>query len=274
MNWALWRKAAADVWWHLAISAALLLLFSWLFVWLMGLFQLGAWNTLLKLLPGFTQPMMGVPMAALATRTGQLSILYVHVVTVLISVGWALGRGSDSISGEIGRGTMDLLLALPVWRVTVMVIPALVATIGAAVLAASVWLGTALGILCFDLGEAVPPGRFFPGAANLFAMIFCFTGVTTLISSWGRDRWRTVLWSGGFFVLSMVVKMVARMWPAGRWLEYFSFLSLFQPQELILMPDATAHTALRYNAALLALGLLCYVVAGVVFWRRDIPAAR
>ena len=62
-------------------------------------------------MPGFLKSLIRVKLAELAARAGQLTILYVHVVTILMCVGWAVGRGSDSISGEIARGTMDLLLS-------------------------------------------------------------------------------------------------------------------------------------------------------------------
>jgi ABC-2 type transport system permease protein len=272
MNLALWKKAVSDAWLTLAVSSALLILFCWLFVWLMSLFDMGAWSTMLNLLPNFVQPMLGVPLAKLATPAGQLSILYTHLVTILVCVGWAAGRGSASISGEIGRGTMDLLLSLPVWRVSVMVVPAIVATLGAAVLAASVWAGMGLGLLCVKFKSPPAMHEFLPGAINLFAMTFCFTGITTFVSSWNRDRWRTISIAGGFFVVSMILKLVARMWPGGAWLGYLSFLSLFRPQELILVPAADGWAGLQPGGILILLGLLSYAAAGAVLWRRDIPA--
>lgn len=274
MNCAIWKKAISDAWRQLAASSLLLLAFTWVFVWLMSRFQVGAWGAMLNLLPNFVQPMIGIPLAKLATPLGQLSILYVHAITMLVCVGWSLARGSDSISGEIGRGTMDLLLSLPVWRLTVMAVPAVVATAGAAVLAGSVWLGTALALACFPFDGQVWPGQFLPGALNLFCMVFCLTGITTLVSSWGHDRWRTVGWAGGFFIASIIVKMVARMWPPGWWLNYMTFMSLFQPQDLILMPDEGGRLALRCDLTFILLGLACYGVAAVIFSRRDIPAAR
>ena len=39
MNLALWKKAVSDAWRQLAASSVLLLLFSWVFVWLMSRFQ-------------------------------------------------------------------------------------------------------------------------------------------------------------------------------------------------------------------------------------------
>lgn len=272
MNLALWKKAVSDAWLTLAVSSVLLVSFCWLYVWLMSLFDVGAWSTLLDLLPNFAQPMLGVPLSKLATPAGQLSILYTHVVTLLICVGWALGRGSDSISGEIGRGTMDLLLSLPVWRVSVMIVPAVVATVGAAVLAASVWLGMGLGLMCIDFPNPPPLRQFLPGVWNLFAMTFCFTGITAFVSSWNRDRWRTISLAGGFFILSLMLKLIGRMWTDGVWLSYLSFLSLFESQKLILMTPTDGWSGITNDLLLIAIGLVCYAIAAVIFWRRDIPA--
>ncbi len=274
MNLALWKKAVSDAWRTLVVSSVLLVLFCWLFVWLMSFFDVRKWAALLSLLPDFIQPIAGVQMAKLATPAGQLSIVFAHLVTILVCVGWAVGRGSDSISGEIGRGTMDLILSLPVWRFSVMAVPAVIAAVGAAVLAAAVWLGLGLGLLCVRFPSPPSLGQFLPGAANLFAMTFCFTGITTFISSWNRDRWRTVSLAGGLFVVSLILKLVVRIWPKGRWLGYLSFLSLFQPQELILSPPAHGWMGLHYNLTLVLIGLLSYAAAAAIFWWRDIPAPR
>jgi ABC-2 type transport system permease protein len=274
MNLALWKKAVSDAWLTLVVSSVLLVLFCWLFVWWMSFFDVSKWGLFVNLLPDFVQPLVGVSMAKLATPAGQLSIVFGHLVTVLVCIGWAVGRGSDSISGEIGRGTMDLILSLPVWRFSVMAVPAVIATVGAAVLAMSVWLGLAIGLLCVRFPNPPSLVQFRPGAANLFAMTFCFTGITTLISSWNRDRWRTISLAGGFFVVSLILKFVARMWPAGRWLGDLSFLNLFEPQQLILSPSAHGWAGLHHDLGLLAIGFLAYAVAAAVFWWRDIPAPR
>ena len=84
MNLALWKKAVSDAWLTLVVSCVLLLLFCWLFVWLMSFFDVGAWSRLLNLLPDFVQPMVGVPMAKLASPAGQLSILFAHIITILV----------------------------------------------------------------------------------------------------------------------------------------------------------------------------------------------
>ncbi|NLX96432.1 MAG: ABC transporter permease subunit [Rhodopirellula sp.] len=273
MNRALWKKAVADAWRQMVASALVLCLFCWLFVWLMSFLELGAWASLLDFVPNFFRPMMGVPLNQLASPAGQLSFLYVHVVTLLICTGWAIGRGSDVVAGEIARGTMEHLLTLPVWRISVMIAPAVVTAIGSIVLAFSVFAGLALGLTTVKFHGTVTLAPFLSGSTNLFAMTFCLAGATAFLSAFEHDRWRTIWRAGVFFVLSLIVKLVARMWPDGRWLGWFSFLSAFEPQTLILSRDGWGQT-IRYDLTLVALGLACYIAAALVFWYRDIPVPR
>ena len=273
MNWALWKKGLLDIWLLLAVCSALLLLFGWVFVWFTSLFRLGAWATMLNAVPSSLQPMFGVPLAQLASPAGQISMIFVHPIPTVICVGWAIGRGSDAVSGEIGRGTMEMLLTLPVRRVSVLVVPAIFSTLGAAALAASLWMGAWLGIATVDLHARLDIGQFLPGAINLFALTFCLTGLTAFCSSWDHNRWRTMALAAGFYVVSLLIQLVARVWHAGRWVKYLTFLTAFEPQQLILVPGSES-LAWRYNGTLAAIGLVSYAAAAVIFTFRDIPQPR
>jgi len=268
MNLALWKKAVSDVRLPLLFAGGLLVCFGWLFVWLMSYFDIGAWSTLLNLMPSFMQPLVGVPLAKLATPAGQISILYTHPVTLLICVSWAIGFGSASISGEISRRTMDMLLVLPVRRTTIVFAPAVTATLGAAALAAAVWFGMWLGLRTVAFAAPPTAGQFLPASANLFSLTFCLGGLTTFFSSWNDDRWRTILLAGGVFVASMILELVARIWPNGAWLRYFTFLTLFKPQQIVLLPTE-GWPGLAEDVSLCGLGLLAYLAAIIIVWRRD-----
>jgi len=263
MNAAIWKKAVRDARLHLVLTSVLLALFAWLFVWLTSLFPLGAWASMLQLLPpgiqGFLRAWLGVELVQMASLAGRISFLYLHVVTVLLFLTWALARGSEVVSGGISDGTMELILTLPIRRVWVLVAPAVVSTLGTAVLAASVWGGTWLGLSTVELEQDLSAWLFLPGAVNLFAMAFCMTGVTTLLSSWDRNRWRTIWLAVG---------------APGAWLKYLSFLTTFEPQQLILMREKAWSASIGYNVPLLAVGLLAYVAAAIIFVRRDIPVPR
>jgi hypothetical protein len=220
------------------------------------------------------QPILGVPVAALATPAGQISVLYVHLVTMLIVIGWAIGQGSDVVSGEIARGTMEHLAALPIRRATLLAVPSAVSAAGALLLAFSVWLGSLLGLLTVHFHARVSSGQFLPAVLNLAALTFCLTGLTTLFSACGRDRWQTIKLSGGLYLVSLVLKMTARLWPAAEWLRWTSFLAAYEPQQLVLMPGDPWRLLLGYDAILVGLGLLALLAATAIFSYRDLPVAR
>jgi ABC-2 type transport system permease protein len=255
----------------LGISCLLLMLFGWFFLWLMSRLEVGAWAGLLRLLPNFVQPMLAVPITALATPLGQISVLYVHVVTMLVCLAWSIGEGSDCVAGQIARGTMEHLLTLPIHRVTILIVSMGVSTLGAALLAGALWLGMLLGLLTTRLGADVSARAFLPGAINLWAMMFCVSGMTTLVSTFNRDRWRTIKLSGGFFVVSLIVKMIARMWPEGDSLRWLTFLAAFEPQRLILATGDRWRLFFECNGTLVGLGLAAYLLGAVVLSYRDIP---
>ncbi len=281
MSSFIWRKAIYDAWGHLALGSLFLALFGWLFVWLTSLFRLGAMASLLSFLPKFVEPLLGVPLADLATATGRLTFLYVHILTLLICIGWGIGRGSDVVAGEISRGTMDLLLSLPIRRVSVLVASGTVALFGSAALAVSLWVGSWIGLKTVPLPEPVAISRFLPGVLNLACLTFCLAGLTTMLSSWDHNRWRTIWLACGLFAVESIVKMVARLWEpegvlawVGRSLDYLTFLSAFEPQRLILLNRETAvGLAWRYDSTLIGIGLAGYVIAAVVLTYRDIPHA-
>lgn len=271
INPAVWKKTIVDSRGQLLASCLLLILFGWFFVWLQSLFKVGAIAGLLSFLPDFVRQLLGVPLEQLVTPLGRLSFLYVHLVSILVCFGWAVARGSAAVSGGISRGTYELILTLPIRRISVLLALAVVTAGGAVLLAAALWLGNCLGIATVELEGEVRAVAFLPGAVNLACMTFCFSGITALFSSFDRDRWRTMWLASGFFVLSFILDMVATLWPPGAWLGYLSFLSAYDPQKIILAGPDVLRMSLRHNAALLSVGLAAYALAGVVFSRRDIP---
>ncbi|MGL4464288.1 MAG: ABC transporter permease subunit, partial [Planctomycetia bacterium] len=185
---------------------------------------------------------------------------------------WAVARGSDSISGEIGRGTMEVLLAQPYRRATVLATQAAVTVFGALVLSLAVLVGTTAGLYARGMTDAVPPAALLPAAVNLFGFIFCVCGLTTFASSLDRYRWRTVGIAASFCLLQMMTKLFGRMWIYGGWLQYTTIFCAYEPQVFIVTPDGAWAASLSYNLVLYGLGLAGYTASFIVFTRRDLPA--
>lgn len=283
MNWALWEKTIREARLLLVASSVLLTGFTWLYVVVMSQFQM---PRVLQNLPSwwlekFFLPMMGLSLDKMITSTGQFSMVYVDIVTVAIAVGWAITRGSDIVSGELGRGTMELLLAQPVSRSQVFLSHVAVSLGGAAVLACCIWGGTSLGVLCLQWNpptddpekwQQLTAQAFFPGAVNFFFLIFALTGVTSCFSAFDSERWRTIGLGAGFFLVSVLLKVISRLWEPGSWLGYLSFMSAYEPQKLIVLAEDATAMAWQQNGALFLLGLVGFIVAYCQFLRRDLPA--
>src|SRR4051812_46930019 len=87
----------------------------------------------------------GESMSLLDSATNLMSVGYVHPLVQAILCVWAIGRAAGAISGEIDRGTMELLLAQPVARWRVVLAHFCVDLVTFPVLCLSLWGGTWLG---------------------------------------------------------------------------------------------------------------------------------
>jgi ABC-2 type transport system permease protein len=269
---ALWVKALGEARLLLVAEMIAIIVFGMIYVWLISQVDLRALATFLKALPATFERVAGVPFRSIATPEGRLAMFFVDPVTAFVAASWSIARGSDCISGEIGRGTMELLLAQPVRRTAIVVVQAVVTTAGAALIALSIWLGIWLGMRFTGFAAQIEPARFMPSAMNVFGLMFFLTAFSTLISAFGRDRRRTVGLAVGFYLVQVLMKIIAQAAPAFGWLRYGTFLGAFEPQSLAIHPEtAWAELAWR-NGCLIGLGITAYAAAATVFCRRDLPA--
>ena len=272
-NATLWRKALADSYSLLTWLSILVFGFAWIFVWLSSKIELGALsNFLLNALPRDWERISGVPFKDVATPAGRIGLAYVDPVILFALVVWSIARGSDIVAGEIGRGTMELLLAQPVRRLSVYLSQAAVTTVGCVVLAMALWLGTCAGIATVKLPGEVPMSYFIAPAINLFGMAYFLAGFTSMLSAFGSYRWRIIGLAGGFYIVSVILKIIGRMATGWEWVAYSSFLTTLEPQAFVGDPSDASSLLLQYSSILLGMGLLFYAVGAAMFCRRDLPA--
>lgn len=255
------------------VSCGILFLFAWLFVWLTSLINIGLWATVFDMLPSFVRKLMPVSPKILVTPTGRISFLFVHIVPMLIFIGWSVGRASQLVSGEIAAGRYEVLLTLPVHRYLWVILPGILLSVGAFVLSLSLWLGLWIATVTVPLSEQLRLIQFLQGTINLAAMSIALSGITAVISALLSNRWSTIGIAALVLVASLILKLVARLWPPGEWMKYFSFLMLFEPQELIFL-DVGMRTPLQYNLGLLLIGAIGYAAAAIALSLRDIPVSR
>jgi ABC-2 type transport system permease protein len=272
-NTAIWKKTWGDQRVLMLSLVALWTAFPWLYIWLSAQIPMPAFqDVLLRAIPKDWQRLSGVPFTEVATHAGRVALAFVDPVVVLAATVWGITRGSDAVSGQLERGTMEMVLAAPVRRVAVFVTQALATTAAAAllcaVLFAAVWTAIALG----PWAGKVDPLRFLPAAANVFGLMVCMAGISAGVSAADSYRWRTIGILCGFYVFSILAKLVGRLSKPLWWAGYLSILNAYEPQRLVGDAAESWRLLAAYDGVLIGVGVVAYAIGAVVFAKRDLPA--
>jgi len=272
LNWAVWRQAWGDQKLLVLALAALWAAFPWIYIWLQAQVPMGDFQMLLRLIPDDWQKLSGVPLAEVATHAGRVALAFVDPIVILGATVWGVTRGSDVVSGPLERGTLEMVLAAPVRRTAVYAAHAAATIAGGAVacgvLLAGVWSAVALG----PWAGTLEPARFAPAVANVFGLVVCMAGVAGLVSAAGSHRSRTIGIMCGFYVLSLLFKLVGRLSSRLGWVGWLSVFTAYEPQRLVGGTAEAWWLAARYDAVLIGIGLAGYLAGAVIFARRDLPA--
>lgn len=146
-NKALWRKTVVEALILLVPCAGVIFGFTWLFVYLTNNLAIAKLPVLLKyILPTQFLQLNSMNLDDWGTRRGLLSAIYIHPIVEFTCIVWAVIRGSAAVSGEISRGTMEMLLAQPVSRSAIVFVNAVTTIVGAAVLSGATLVGLAIGV--------------------------------------------------------------------------------------------------------------------------------
>ncbi|MEX2187356.1 MAG: ABC transporter permease subunit [Pirellulales bacterium] len=272
MNVTLLKKSLIEARWLLLGSVAIVFAFEWLYVWLVSQIPMKQFAVIVGALPKPVLSLSPIPVAQWLTVEGRIAMSFNEPIILLVLAAWSIGRGSDAVSGELSRGTLEMVLAQPVSRSAVLAANATVTVLGCVAIAAASWLGLAVGMALIPLDTTATSVVFLPAAANTLMFGFFLSGATTALSAADRYRWRTIGIVCAVFLVQKIVEIIALMVERFAWLKPFTFFSLFKAPMFVTDPDKVATLFWQYNGTLVALGLAGYALAAVIFSRRDLPA--
>ena len=231
-----------------------------------------------------------------------LAMELLHPVIIILASLWAVGRAASAVSGELDRGTMELLLSQPVPRNRLILAHFLVDLLVIPLICLAIPIGTQTGLALvgpfevdytslrkLNLPIPLPTQPEYlsvdtsgqPAALlNLAALMFALSGLTMAISAAGRSRWRTI----GFAVVTVVVMFVAttigQLWEPSGFVRPLTLFFYSQPQKAMLDGNWVVDVGKAWPGApgvpgigvLLAVGAAGYLLALRAFTRRDLPA--
>ncbi len=221
-------------------------------------------STALAAAPPQFLALLSPDLAATVSAQGIIGIGYTHPFVLLMLAVWAVRVPSAALSGEIGRGTMDLIAARPVARPAQVAAAVLALLGGLTALALAAWLGTLVGLLSVPI-EGVSALAYFPVAAALWLLFAAWGAVGIAVSALARESGTAIAWTSGLMAGSYVLDYAARVWPAIGSLRPASLFQYYDPQSVLRVGIAPADAAV-----FVAVGAAALLVAFLVFAWRDL----
>lgn len=266
MNLILLRKSFHEAKWLMLGCGAALISMGWVFVWAVAQLDTSRFRQLLDLLPGNLKRFTTVDFEWMITYPGRISMLFDEPMVVLALAVFCIARGSDCVSGELGRGTMEMVLSQPVSRLQVLLANWAVTLVGIVILALALWLGIYLGVMTNTVNEEIMPtfqvpiigwefpvpfaessiktspmsdkvdvGVFLPGVLNFLCLGIFLSGLTSMLSAFDRYRWRTIGLVSVIYVVSALIKIAGMASPKAAWLLWLSFFSAYEPEAFVAL---------------------------------------
>ncbi len=322
---ALIKKYWSESWLLWTACALVLPFFCWMRIWIVAQFELSRLEPLLDQLKPF-EKFSPVPVSQFLTYAGSIAMTYDEPVVILCVLVWAIARGSDVVSGELNRGTMEMLLAQPITRQGIILSHGLVSIIGLFLLCLLVWVGIMLGIETLSIRETPPASTlrlpwlsidipidslsgnkrelepiwvplkdkvestlYLPPTLNLFGFGYFVFGLSVLLSSMDRYRWRTIGAVIGIYILQFMLYLLGKSTPTTSWALNLTFFSAYRPDDIVRVSSMQPEVAwgllhfdtaqrlvglgpLGYSLLLIACGLTFHLIGNRIFSRRDLPA--
>jgi ABC-2 type transport system permease protein len=264
MNRPLRKKYFAESWLMLLAIAVGVFVFCWFRVWVVSELDTAQFRQIIDLLPKDWRKFSPVDFDWLVSYLGRTSLTLDEPMLVMLVTGWVMIRGSDVVSGELSRGTLEMLLSQPVSRHQVFVTHAvwtMVCLLGLVLLA---WLGMSLGIWTTSVVETtypelrvpiadyriplrflapqtatiamasvVNPVSFLPGLVNLFCLGVFFGGFAAMCSAVDRYRWRTLGIVIGFYFANAGLKLLGMASEKLTWVTHVTVFGFYSPASAI-----------------------------------------
>ena len=277
MHRPLWLRSFRDALPLLASCCLLVAGFIWLRLWIAAQIDFAeAANMFTKIMPDFFERLLPVPIDTLVSVEGRVAFGFEELPALLLLALWTVARGTECLAGRLGDGTMEMLLAQPVRRLTLITSHTSVTLFGTALVTLAAWLGTAAGIATLDFNEPTHAVTYLTAASNYFSLGIFLIGAATLASAVARSRAQAVGIFVAFYVVEFTCKIFSLMMPERPWLKQLTFLTAYDPTFLTVgvEKEPAEHWPLLWqcNGILLALGLLGLAISATIFCRRDVPA--
>jgi hypothetical protein len=219
----------------------------------------------LDMLPSIVKTALGGEMLQAGNTSALLTIGYQHPFVMFLCMLFAVGVPAGLLTGEVQKGTMELILSRPVTKTQVYLCACILTLAGMFALVLTMFFGTFVAVHIYRFDPPVQLDLFFRIAINGGLLASTFGAFTLLCAATFGRLYTVVGISVAFLSLNYFVSLVSEWWPSLRFLKratifYFIYYSNLMRQ-----------WPLR-NMAILSAIILATAAIGALIWRRrDLP---
>ena len=265
MNLGLVRRALRETLPTTLLCAVLLATISGLLAYALPQFQARIIQRAMP--PGFMQMrnvMLGVDSTGGGIADIAFSIAWSHPVVLILLLAQAIITCTRVPAGEIERGSIDMLMGLPISRWELFLSETVAWLMGGLLMLAAVYGGSYIGAQFINAEYRPHWGKLLMVLANL-SLVYALVGAAAMAASAMSDRrGRAVVAVLVLSVGSLLINFLELLWEPAKNVAFLSFLHYYRPIGMLM----SGRWALGDMAILGGGVLVLWVVAGVVLQRR------
>jgi len=224
----------------------------------------GSFERLAQVVPTFVMQVMG---PALTSFRGMVLFAYVDPLIVMLLVQFAIYLATEP-AGEVESNLVDLLLARPVPRHTIVSRTFLVMVIGTLLMSGAMQATTWAGLWWMAPRDVQWPAArtVLSLSAHMTLIAWCFGGAALAASGWARRRGAVVGAIGVIAHAAYLVEFLQSIWTPARAIARFSPFHYYQATGILAGAGPQARN-------LTVLGLTALTALALAYWsyqRRDL----
>lgn len=209
--------------------------------------------------------LLGVPIEDSLTGAMLQSLAWTHPVILALLWAHEVMHCTRTPAAEIDRGTVDLLLGLPIRRRTILIAESLVWLGTGVLLLCGVVIGTTIGTALAG-AERAPAGRIALVVLNLLALYAAVGAFAYLVSCLSSRRGRAVGVVLGVLLASFLLNFLVPFWEPAERIAFLGVLDHYRPAHILTgRGDGVGGTI-----TLACIATVCWAGALVAFSKRNI----
>lgn len=268
MNFGLIRKAIHETWLVTLLLGLLIFLSHAVMAYALPKFSEHFTDQIMTLpfLREFIQALLGAEVGDDFGAELFVVLPWVHPIGLTVVWAHSIVLCTRVPAGEVDRGTIDVLLGLPISRWTILQSETLV------------WFGSVVALLMFALLGNITGSLFIDPVARpdamkrllvlpyFFSMISAVAAGAMLLSALSERRGRAIGIALGIVIASVLLEYIAQFWDFADHFSFLSVLTWYRPMEVFRDGTIPAIDLV----VLWSVAITCWVAAGVIFSRRDL----